>query len=468
MSKFHFKDLWVATAIQQKEEHYGPLEDQAILVSLLADSSHQKDTTVQFIRRAHLLAQREGLLATLQQWCQAAKLALWLLAIVALFTGVGLAFSALDNLQKHVNILLALVALLGLHGVTLLLWVLSFFASWQQQSLLGKWWLWLSRKMARSEDALLITQSFIHTSNQRSGMRWIVSTISHGFWLIALCTATITWLALLAGKQFSFGWETTILSTEAFAAITHTAGFIPALLGFPMPTSELITQSSNHIAVAADAQKIWSVWLTGQLVIWGVLLRLICFLGCFFKAKAALASIRIDTQTPSYLAFIQRLQNHQRITTDRSKPDYILPKVSSVEHPQNLEEFNSQNSTICVVGIDLPSNIVLPNILSAVVRIESREDRHQLLAQLSQHPVPQLLIICDGTQTPDRGMAYFIQDISQYAQKTAIYLHISHDSRSRLSLWQKALTDMGIEAKTIWHHPQQLTAWLNKQPIQSS
>lgn len=456
MPTFRFKDLWITTAIQQREEHHGPIEDSAVLTTLLAESAHQNNLDAKVIRRAYLLAQRDGLLSTIQQWTQASKLALWVLTFFAIITGVGLAFSALDNQQKHVNILLALVALLGLHGLTFLLWLFSFLASWQQQSLLGKCWLWLSRKIARTTDALLAMQAFIQTSNQQGGMRWIVSTISHGFWLIALCTATITWLALLAGKQFSFGWETTILSADSFVALTHSIGLLPALLGFPMPTTEIIVQSSNHIALAPEAQRIWSVWLTGQLVIWGVLLRLICFLVSFFKAKTALASTKINRQSPSYQAVINRLTTYEHLQTDTIKPDYILPKVTD-----NTNNIKATSSSLCIIGVDLPPNIRLPNLLpSNVTRIESREERHQLLKALSQNPVQQLLMLCDSTQTPDRGIAYFIHDISQYAQQSAVYLLNHNEANSRLSLWQKSLSEMGILDKQIWYHPQQLMTWL--------
>ncbi|NOL48644.1 DUF2868 domain-containing protein [Pelistega europaea] len=465
MSRFPFKDLWVATAIEQKETHYGPIEDQAVMASLLADKAHHNDTDYQVIRRAQMLAQRDGLLPVIQQWGQAARVALWLLALLAICTGCGLAFGALDNQQKHVNILLALVALLGLHGITFLLWLLSFFASWQQQSLLGKSWLWLSRKMARSDDALLAMQSFITTSNQQGGMRWIVSTISHGFWLITLCVATITWLALLAGKQFSFSWETTILSTNAFVAITHFLGFIPAILGFPMPDAELVAQSSNHIALNPDAHKIWSVWLTGQLVIWGVLVRLIAFLGCFFKARTTLSKTQLNTHSTSYLALIKRLQPYEMIQPDSPQPDYVLPKLQQTNHSsaetRNDAMLSSQQDSL-IVSIDLPPEMLLPSLLSqqTITHIESREERHHLLARLNQHPIDQLLIICDSTQTPDRGVAYFIRDISQYAQQTAIYLLNADKHNNRLALWQQSLRDMGMPSEIVWYHPQQLSAWL--------
>lgn len=461
MSRFHFKDLWITTIIQQKEDLYGPIEDRAIMVELQSNTVHKGDINDQIIRRAYLLAKRDGFLNIIQQWSYASKLALLILFIIAGVTGLGLAFGALDNQQKHINILFALVTLLGLHTLALLLWIFSFFTSWKQQSFLGRCWLWLSQKIARSSDTLLAMQSFIQTCNQQNGMRWIVGTISHGFWLITLCMTTITWLILLAGKQFSFGWETTILSTHAFISLTHLLGIIPAQLGFPTPDAALIAQSSNHFMLSADAQKIWSLWLTGELIVWGVLLRLFCFLGCFFKARLALNKIHINTKSTSYLALLRRLQ-YQHIQTDTPCPNYYLPKIEQSPHHQQVN--TTHNIHELAIGIDLPMNISLPSSLSSLIRIESREERHQLLSQISQSPITKLLVICDGTQTPDRGTAYFIREISQYTQHVYIYLHIGNENISRLHLWKKSLNDMGIATENIWYHPQQLDIWSLSHP----
>ncbi len=454
MSTFRFQDLWVAQAIRQKEEHWGPLEDQAIMVKIKADpNTHSIDQKI--MQRAQLLAQREGLTHVIQQWRTSAKLALWILALFAILSGITLAFNALDTQQQQVNILIALAALLGLHLFTFFLWLASFLASWQQQSLLGRLWLWLSKKLARSPDSTLALQAFIHTSS--SSMRWIVGSITHGFWLITLSVAVIVFLALLATQHYSFGWETTILSGQTFVQLTHIMGSLPSLLGFDLPSTELILQSNNQIATLPDAQKTWSIWLTGQVLIWGVLVRLISFIFCVLKARSTLNNIALDIESPAYATLINRFSpSSEKIGLDSLAPRYELPTIQT----QQL----AWRTTRLMVGIELIPHqpwpiIPLHSSVSDAGKIETREERHQLLARLSQHPVQELLIVCNGQQTPDRGIAYFIRDISQYAQQTKVYLHIDNEAQSRLNLWEKSLMDMGIAQDAIWHLPHQLLSW---------
>lgn len=454
MSSFPFHDLWITQAIRQKEEHWGPLEDQAIMVKIKADAS-LSSLDQKIITRAKLLAQREGLTQRLQQWTSASKLALVTLFLFAILSGITLAFNALNSEEHQVNILVALVALLGLHTLTFLLWLISFFATWQQQSLLGRAWLWISKKLARSPDATLAMQSFIHTAQK--GMRWIVSSITHAFWLLTLCTALIVFLALLASQHYGFRWETTILSSQTFVHLTHILSSLPSLFGFDTPSTELILQSNNQIAPLADAQKSWSIWITGQVLIWGIFIRLISFIFCFTKAKLALKQNNIDIESPAYASLLHRFSpSSEKIGLDSQAPRYQLPTVQTQDH--------TWETTRLIVGIELPPQQAWPIIslhrsVSDAGKIETREERHQLLARLSQHPVQELLIVCNGQQTPDRGIAYFIRDISQYAQQTYLYLQINHPEQSRLQLWQKSLADMGITQEMIWHNPQQLFSW---------
>lgn len=454
MPNFRFQDLWIAQAIRQKEEHWGPLEDQAIMLKIKADPNLQS-LDQKILRRAQALAQREGLTPVIQQWSSATKIALWILAVFAVLSGATLAFNALDTQQQHVNILIALVALLGLHFITFLLWGFSFFASWQQQSLLGRLWLWLSKKFARSPDATLAMQAFVHTAHH--AMRWLLSSISHGFWLIALSAALIVFLALLASQQYSFGWETTILPNQTFIHITHFLGSVPSFFGFPIPSTELIAQSNNQVATITDAQKTWSIWLTGQLLIWGIALRLIFFVICLLKARHILAQQRLDIANPAYASLVNRFSpSSEKIGLDSLAPRYELPTLEQQQH--------TWETTRLIVGIELPPQQTWPIIplhssVTDAGKVETRGERHQLLARLSQHPIQELLIVCNGQQTPDRGIAYFIRDIGQYAQQVKVYLHIVNEEQSRLDLWEKSLSDMGIAKEAIWHRPQQLFPW---------
>ncbi|ETD70745.1 hypothetical protein V757_07135 [Pelistega indica] len=456
MPTINFKEIWVTEAVRQREEHWGPIEDNAVVLQLRAQPISLADKVIQ---RALLLSRRDGLLETVNQWISASKFALILFIFLAILSGIGMAYSALST--SHINVIMALVALLGLHAITFIFWLFTLFATWDTQTLLGRVWLWLSKKLARSPDATLAMQSFIHTSNQQGSLRWILSSISHGFWLISLTSCLITMLLLLSTKSYTFGWETTILSSNGFVGFTQIIGFIPSLLGFPIPDVQIIHASGNHIASQIDAQKAWSIWLLGQLVVWGILTRLISFIFSFIKARLTIKRTTIDITLPSYSTLIKRLeQRAEKIDIDASAPNYELP---------NIDKTTPTNWTTerLIVGLEIPSKQVWPPFIlhpsvTDVGKIESREQRHQLMLKLINHPVKELLLVCDGRQTPDRGIAYFIKDVAGYAERTSIYLIEQNDDHERMALWQQTLTAIGLNINNIFNKPSQISHWISE------
>ncbi len=75
--------------------------------------------------------------------------------------------------------------------------------------------------------------------------RWGLGALVHGLWLLGLLTALAMLLGLLATRRYGFVWETTILGSDTFIALTQALGALPALLGFPLPDAELIRASSH-------------------------------------------------------------------------------------------------------------------------------------------------------------------------------------------------------------------------------
>ena len=65
------------------------------------------------------------LTVALTRWLQGARLALVLLAVVAVISGAGLAFAALGNGLTPVNVFWALGSLLGLNLILLISWALG-------------------------------------------------------------------------------------------------------------------------------------------------------------------------------------------------------------------------------------------------------------------------------------------------------------------------------------------------------
>ena len=142
---------WMAETVRLREAHWGPLEDASESRQARAQGRELPD---KILLRARYLGRREKLDELLAHWTRGARLTLLALAIAGLFAGAGAALGALGDGSRPVNLLLALFAMLGLHTLTFLAWLLSFGVHARVAGL-GRLWLWLTRKLARSPDAAL-------------------------------------------------------------------------------------------------------------------------------------------------------------------------------------------------------------------------------------------------------------------------------------------------------------------------
>ena len=455
MPQHPLKDYWITETLRLREEHWGPIEDTTLLHQI---RHSQEPVSDKIIQRAILISKRDGLATTIEKWNGNARLAFWAMALLAIFTGIGMAVSALGT--GHVNLLLALVALLGLHAITYLFWLLSFFTPYPSGTLLGQAWLWLGKKLARGPDATLAPQAFINILNQNNGLRWLLSAVSHGIWVLIMMAGIMTMLALLAARQYTFGWETTILPASSFISITQGIGFLPHLLGFSIPSADIIQQSSGLITASPESQAIWSSWLIGAVMVYGLLLRLASLLLCLWKARQAIHQIQIDETLPAYAGLVDRLSAHsEHIGVDAPAPALQTAKRDT---PLNAAPAGSP----LVLGLELSPRAPWPPFkLPATVhdqgKLESREQRHQLLAQMTHQTVPALLIVCDAAQTPDRGTLHFITDLSNLASRTDIYLQTDHlQPENRLSLWKERLQQAGFGNEQLHETQQTLPQWI--------
>src|SRR5690606_22483961 len=191
---------WLAEIIRLREEHWGPLED-ADAVRQARNAPGTLETRI--LMRARLLAQREGHDGLAARWRQGAVYSLLGLLAAAVIAGVASAAGALGDGSRPVNVLWALGALLGIHLLTLVLWLAS------------------------------------------------------------LAAALISLLALLSTASYRFVWPTTLLQPDAFIFLTRALGWLPAQFGFAMPSADVVRASDNTQVLPAVAQAQWSIWLIG-------------------------------------------------------------------------------------------------------------------------------------------------------------------------------------------------------------
>ncbi|TEA60440.1 MULTISPECIES: DUF2868 domain-containing protein [unclassified Pseudomonas] len=434
------QNLWLTETVRLREEHAGPLDD--LEANRLARAAGG-DLPGRIQRRALWLAERDGLTSALKHWLQGARLALVLLAIFAVLSGAGLAFAALG--QTPVNVFWALGSLLGLNLILLLSWALGLIFAGEHGTTLGRLWLWLSEKLARDAKAAQLAPALLLMLQRKRLNRWALGTLVNGLWLLAMFSALVLLLTLMATRRYGFVWETTILSADTFINMTQALGALPALLGFNVPTVDMIRASGDTALNIESARQAWATWLVGVLVVYGVLPRLLLALFCFWRWNSGKAALRLDLNLPGYAQLRERLMpTSERLGITDPEPAQMHRVESTVG------EHASDGALLVAIELDdqhswpptLPKNVSNAGIL------DSRESRNKLLEQLSRFPPARLAIACDPRRSPDRGSLALIAELARNAAATRVWLLQAPQGQAldaeRLGDWHVALQQLEL------------------------
>ena len=444
--------LWLTEAVHLREEHAGPLDDEEANRQARAKGG---DLPALIETRALWLARRDGLLEALRHWRQGARLGGFALAILALFTGAGLAWAALGDGQRPVNVFWALGSLLGLNLLTLLGWLLGFVFARDSGGALGRLWLWLSEKLARDARAAQLAPALLVLLERQRLGRWLLGLGVHGLWTLAMGSALLTLLALLATRRYGFVWETTILGESAFVSLTQTLGALPALLGFGVPEVEQIRASGALGNDFESARQSWAGWLVGVLLVYGLLPRLLLSGLCLWRWRRGRRALRLDLLLPAYRLLRERLQpSSERIGISDPAPGQ-LPQGQA-----GAVLDGSEGAVLVAIELDddHPWPPSMPTSVADAGRLDDRQQRRHLLEQLTRFPPQRLAIACDPRRSPDRGTLALIGELSRCAASTRVWLlppPAGTLDEQRLGDWQQALDALGLA-----HSSDAPLAWL--------
>ncbi|TWI52299.1 uncharacterized protein DUF2868 [Pseudomonas duriflava] len=435
-------DLWLTEAVRLTEEETGPLDD--------AEANRRARATggsflQRLLLRAHLLGQRDGLLEARRHWRQGANLSLWLLLLLALLSGAGLGFGALGDGLRPVNVFWALGSLLGLHLLTLLLWLLGFLGGGRHASVLGRLWLWLAGKLARDARAVHLGPALIVLLGRQRLVRWGLGMIVHGLWLVALLAALGVVLALLSARSYSFIWETTILGSNTFVRLTQILGVLPGLLGFPTPDVETIRASGNIAQGLEAARQAWAGWLMGVLVVYGLFPRAVLLALCSWQWQRGRHRLTLDLDQPGYVLLRERLMpTSERLGVNDAAPELLPEPVGG-----NLA-LASEAAVLVAIELDdsQPWPPVLPERIVDAGVLDDGQQRRRLLEQLTRYPPVRLVIACDPRRSPDRGTLSLIGELARCAGTTRAWLLPAPNGETldpdRLDDWQQGLDRLGL------------------------
>ncbi|WP_367103186.1 DUF2868 domain-containing protein [uncultured Psychrobacter sp.] len=351
-----------------------------------------------------------------------------------------------------VNFFYVLVCLLGFHTIMLVGWLVLTLMKQSKQS--SNWFANLvspSYLIRGKDDVTQAAVSLYEQQLQHSGMRWYLGRFSHQLWLATLTGMLLAIIFLLIVRQYSFSWESTLLSDQTLITLTQVLGWLPSMVGFSVPDSAAIVQSRLVTdALPLSIARQWASLLIGSLLMYGIVPRAIAWVFCalMFRRK----KMRLDTKLPYYQKIINFWQR-QVIDADDFKqtPAPVVPKatVSSGNKLVALLEYPSKQDNWWQAGLNHDHAKTVASTVENFGIVDDREDMARLTTYLDTHPV-QVILGIHSQALPDRGTLRKLDQIAGHAKHgLAVQLLGSENTdvdykTARYQQWQTALATRQI------------------------
>ena len=311
-----------------------------------------------------------------------------------------------------VNFFYVLVCLLGFHTIMLLGWLVMTLINQGKQS--SNWFASFvspSYLIRGKNDVTKAAVDLYERQLQHSGMRWYLGRFSHQLWLATLTGMLLAIIFLLIVRQYSFSWESTLLSDQALITLTQVLGWLPSMVGFGVPDSTAIVQSRLVTdAMPLSVARQWAGLLVGSLLMYGIVPRAIAWAFCalMFRRK----KMRLDIKQPYYQKILNFWQRHVVDADDFNEaPAPLAPKatVSAGKKLVALLEYPSEQDNWWQLGLNDSQNAVEDFGI-----LDDRDDMDRLTTYLDSHPV-QVLLGIHSKALPDRGTLRKLDRIAEHA-----------------------------------------------------
>ncbi|WP_394211237.1 DUF2868 domain-containing protein [Psychrobacter piscatorii] len=326
-------------------------------------------------------------------------------------------------LQSNVvNFFYVLVCLLGFHTIMLGGWLVMTLINRDQQA--PSWFASFvspSYLIRGKDDVTKAAVDLYERQLQHSGMRWYLGRFSHQLWLATLTGMLLAIIFLLIVRQYSFSWESTLLSDQALVSLTQILGWLPSMVGFDVPDSTAIAQSRLVTeAMPLSVARQWAGLLVGSLLMYGIVPRAIAWVFCalMFRRK----KMRLDIKQPYYQKIINFWQRHVVDADDFTEtPAPVAPKaaVSAGKKLVALLEYPSNQDKWWQSGLDDSQNFEPSEDIENFGIVDDREDMARLKDYLDKHPV-QVLLGIHSKALPDRGTLRKLDQIAAHAKNGLI------------------------------------------------
>ncbi len=454
-----FEQRWLAEAVRLHEEAQGGGGDDADLPA----GDRGGDAEQRILARARIIGARAGIGAEVAGWRGRARGLLGLAAMLAVAGGFGTALAVLGDGDRSVNVLWALVSLLGVNLLMLALWLVSFGVDGRHRGgSLGKLWLWSMRVTAARPAVACVARALALTHARAGIVRWWLGAVAHGLWCGALVGVVAGLVVAFSLRSYGFVWETTILPADFFVRLVGFLGGLPAQFGFSVPEVEAVRASGLGPIADESVRRAWSSWLIGCIVIFGIVPRAALWTLCMAITARGRQAVRLDLGLPYYAALAARLAPaSERIGVTDAAPARLERRRAAAAHP-----LSGRGGAL--VGLELRTDDTWPPAVASGVHIEEsvddRDQRRAVLARLASNPPARLLVACDARLSPDRGSLQWIAEASGLCGECRIWLFAADrvGDPARAGHWHEGLREIGFPAEAVFDDRFAALRWLER------
>lgn len=433
-----FRDRLLTEAVRCAEaQRDRAVDDHTIIEEVRALTEGASDESF-LVARARLLPVSGDLDRALDRQARI----LWLVVLAALMAtaliGAGTARAVLGvERAEPVNIFWLLGGVLGGQLLLLILWAaLALFGSralagGSLGGLLIGIANWIARRVKQDATNVAAVEASLAVTTTGPLGRWSLSAILHALWSSFNLGLVVMLILLLSARQYTFAWESTILSASGYRTMTAGVARLPDAVGFTTPDDEAIraarfdpTDPSTFAPQSDDARAAWSGLLIGSVVCYGLAPRLLLLLWCAVMTRRAAARYRLPVHHPSYARLLRRRMQPRESNpsgTDHEAMPPITSTAAAIARPAGEP---------AIVGVELhpPATGWPPPVPGARWQdlgiVDDRPSRQRLIDQLEsaeREPSP-LIVVADLTVTPDRGIARLLASIRAAVQTSPLLL----------------------------------------------
>lgn len=436
-----------AVRIAEQTQQQQPLDDvQALRQAYAACDSDSE----RLLERAARLAPQLGLD---QQFAQGRERLIAVSVMAALLVALlsyGLVSSVVGD-DRRINAMAALLAVLGPHLLSLLLWLAALLFGGKGGGLV-QGLLSLSTRVPGlgGPASRLLLQATLQVLGRSAGLSaWLFGLISHLIWTLAFVFSLAGLLLAFSFLSYQLTWETTILDGQTFARFAEWAGRLPAWFGFATP-------AVDHLLDGQGDHRGWAIWLLGCTLVYGLGLRLLLALLSGLQTWRLLARLELPDGSDPY---VRRLLERFAALQPAQLMDAERPTVAARSPTGAL--VNDHQTGLAVVAFELPDPLPWPPSLPLTACTDgSVASKRELLARLQQQAPAHLLVVCNAGASPDRSTERFLHAAAACAGRTAVLLLAADGHAASAQRWRDWLNE--IQVQTVFDQVDEALSWAQR------